>query len=265
MSEFNPQRYWSERLDRTFSIGGVGWLGLGESFNRWTYRVRRRVFRRTVRAAVADLGAARVLDVGTGTGFYVERWRELGVPEVSGADLTEVAVERLRDRYPNDRFVQLDITGDVSVLPAAHFDAISIMDVLYHVVDDDGYRRAVANLNTLLKPGGVLILSENLVHGAWQRTEHQVSRDINWILGLLSDNGFEVAERRPVFVLMNTPIDSRSRLLEFSWATLMSLVKLRPAMGSVLGATLFPVELALTALLREGPSTEIVAARKRQS
>ena len=263
MGEFNPQRYWSERLDRTFSIGGVGWLGLGESFNRWTYRVRRRIFQRTARAVLADLRTARVLDVGTGTGFYVERWHELGAAEVSGADLTEVAVQRLRGRYPNDRFVQLDVTGDVSGLPAGHFDAISIMDVLYHVVDDDGYARAITNLSTLLRPGGVLIFSENLLHGEWQRTEHQVSRDVDWILERLNRNGFDVLKRRPVFVLMNTPIDSRSRVLRFTWAKLMSIVKLRRGLGSVLGATLYPLELTLTALLQEGPSTEIVAVRKR--
>jgi SAM-dependent methyltransferase len=265
MSDFNPQSYWSERLDRSFSIGGVGWLGLGESFNRWAYRVRRRIFLRTARGVIADMPTARVLDVGTGTGFYVERWHELGAREVFGADLTDVAVERLRARYPGDSFVQLDVAGDVSALPAGQFDAVSIMDVLYHVVDDDGYARSIANLNTLLRPDGVLILSENLLHGAWQRTEHQVSRDVDWILGLLNRNGFDVVKRRPVFVLMNTPIDSNSRLLGFTWSKLMSLVKLRPRLGSVLGAVLYPLELALTALMREGPSTEIVAARKSRS
>ena len=97
MSDFNPQTYWSEWLDRSFSIGGVGWLGLGESFNRWAYRVRRRIFLRTARGVVADMPTARVLDVGTGTGFYIDRWHELGAGEVAGADLTEVAVQRLRE------------------------------------------------------------------------------------------------------------------------------------------------------------------------
>ena len=50
------------------------------------------------------------------------------------------------------------------------------MDVLFHIVDDDGYVRAIANLHSLLRPGGMLILTENLVHGDWHRGEHQVEQ-----------------------------------------------------------------------------------------
>src|SRR4051794_9078605 len=109
-ASFDPERYWSDRLSQTFSLGGVGWLGLGESFNRWMYAVRRRVFARTLRGRVES--HARVLDVGSGTGFYVALWRELGVKDVTGSDLTNVAVERLEDRFPGLRFEQLDISAE---------------------------------------------------------------------------------------------------------------------------------------------------------
>ena len=70
--------------------------------------------------------------------------------------------------------------------------------------------------------------------------------------------------RRPLFVLMNTPVDSRSRLLERWWGLLMNVMARRARwLGGPLGAAVYPVETALTAILREGPTTEIVAARKR--
>jgi SAM-dependent methyltransferase len=263
VGDFDPKRYWEKRLEGTFSLGGVGWLGLGEPFNRWMYRVRRRVFARTVRKAATQLGDARVLDVGSGTGFYIERWRELGVRDITGIDLTDVAVQQLSGRYPDGRFIQADITDGTGDLPAGHFDAISIMDVLFHVVDDDRYGRAIANLHSLLRPGGVLILTENLLHGSWHRGEHQVSRDADWILGLLDDSGFDVLTRRPLFVLMNTPVDSRSRLLKGWWWLLMNVMARARWLGGPLGAAIYPAETALTATLREGPTTEIVAARKR--
>ena len=86
-ASFDPERYWSDRLEQRFSLGGVGWLGLGEPYNRWMYAVRRRVFRRVIRDRL-DLPRARVLDVGSGTGFYVSLWRELGAGAVTGSDLT---------------------------------------------------------------------------------------------------------------------------------------------------------------------------------
>jgi SAM-dependent methyltransferase len=262
-SEFDPRGYWEERLEGTFSLGGVGWLGLGEPFNNWMYKVRRHAFRRAVRHAVGDARGLRVLDVGVGTGFYVERWRELGAGDVTGIDLTDVAVEQLSRRYPDARFVQADITEGMGGLAPGQFDAISVMDVLFHIVDDERYRQAIANLHGLLRPGGTLILTENFLHGPWHVGAHQVSRSADWILGLLRETGFDVLRRRPLFVLMNTPVDSESRVLKGWWWALMNGMARLPWTGGAVGAAVYPVETALTATLREGPTTEIAAARKR--
>ena len=109
---------------------------------------------------------------------------------MSGADLTDVAVERLRERFRGDTFTQFDLTGTApDDLAPRHYDAISAMDVLYHIVGDDGYVRAIENLHSLLRPGGMLIMTENLVHGEWYRGDNQVVRDIDWILGLLDRTG----------------------------------------------------------------------------
>ena len=261
MTRFDPQAYWSDRLERTYTLGGVGWLGLGEPFNRWAYRVRRRVFLRTARAAITNLATAQVLDVGSGTGFYIERWHELGAQAVCGADLTPVAVERLGQRFPRDRFVQFDLTAENPGLDG-EFDAISCMDVLFHVVDDRGYQRAIETLHRLLRPGGALIFSEFLLHGPWHRTEHQVIRDMQWVLDLLRRTGFAIESRRPLLVMMNTPIDSGNATLERSWAVLTSMLRRWPRIAPVAGAALYPVELALTSALRGSPTTEIVVARK---
>ena len=39
------------------------------------------------------------------------------------------------------------------------------MDVLFHIVDDEGYARAIRNLAALLAPGGLLVLTENFLTG----------------------------------------------------------------------------------------------------
>jgi len=261
-SAFNEERYWTDRLEETFSLGGVGWLGLSEPFNRWMYRVRRRLFLRAAARAVSGT-PARVLDVGSGTGFYVDLWHALGVAHVTGADLTRVAVDRLGTRYPNDRFLQLDITTGLDGLDTGHFDAVSAMDVLFHVVDDVRYQRAIEHLSQLLAPGGVLLFTENLLHGRSLRAAHQVSRDIDWIGACLEGNGLDVIARRPMFVMMNTPIDSNSSFLHCWWAVLSSTLRRWPRSAGALGAVLYPAELVLTSLLREGPSTELVVCRKR--
>jgi SAM-dependent methyltransferase len=258
---FDAEDYWSRRLEQEFSLEGVGYLGLGESYNRWMYAVRRRVFRAVVEERV-DLPNASVLDVGSGTGFYVELWRELGARHVTGSDLTSVAVERLGERFPDVSVRLLDLTKPLTEETGA-FDAISAMDVLFHIVDDDGYAQAIHNLAGMLAADGVLVFTENLVHGRTDRGVHQTSRSFEAVSCLLGDAGLEIEFRRPVFVLMNTPVDSDSALLRRSWKTINILVRDHSRTAWVVGAALYPLELALGRVVKDGPSTEIVVCRKR--
>jgi SAM-dependent methyltransferase len=257
---FDPERYWSHRLEEKYSLAGVGWLGLSEPFNRWMYAVRRRVFRRALRGSF-DHSQARVLDVGSGTGFYVALWQELGVRDVIGCDLTQVAVERLLDRFPGIRFEQVDISSTRAEFKGS-YDAISAMDVLFHIVDDAGYRRALRNLSELLAPDGLLIFTEDLPHGETIRHRHQASRSFEEVHAILCEVGLKIELRRPLFVLMNNPVDSHSVLLARMWSGVRVLARNKTA-GWLLGALLFPLELTLTRFVREGPATEIVICRRR--
>ena len=188
-----------------------------------------------------------MLDVGSGTGFYVGLWRELGVADITGSDLTGVAVERLRYLFPEVRFEQLDISGDRPEL-GGPYDAISAMDVLFHIVDDEGYARAFRNLATLLTPGGRLVFTENLLHAETQRAEYQTSRSLDEVEGLLRDAGLEVELRRPMFVLMNTPVDSDSAFLRRTWTAVNLLVQRGPRWGSLAD----PSSIQSTLLLAAG-------------
>lgn len=259
MTTFDPAAYWEQRLEADYSLGGVGYAPLGEQYNAWLYRLRRRVFLRELRAlGVTDWERQRVLDVGSGTGFYVGLWHEVGVPSLTGADLTSVAVAALSESYPTDRFVQLDIGGSLDPLRGEEYDLISIMDVLFHIVDDDQFARALANLAQLLRKGGLLICTENFVHEKPRRLRHIVSRGLDEIEAGLRSVGFQVRTRRPMFFLMNEPIDSTNILHRLWWGRLCRLVGSRPALGRWVGAALYPVEVGLVTAAREGPGTELM-------
>lgn len=261
---FNPTDYWQERLSADYSLGSVGWSTLGEPFNRWAYAIRGRVFTRAARDAVIAPEHASVLDVGSGTGFYLDLWQRLGVGRITGSDLTSVAVERLARRYPTATIHKLDI-GDADLpLSTGAFDAISIMDVLYHVVDDDRYVQALSNLARLLKADGVLLLTENLV-SQQTRAVHQIFRSREWILSALGEAGLVVVDQQPAFFLMNTPVNSNSRFLHRWWDLATKVVGRHEAIGWTMGAALFPIELGLTRLAvgRHSPSSTLLVCGKR--
>jgi SAM-dependent methyltransferase len=276
-ASFNPAEYWEGRLRRDFSLCGVGYVGLGQPYNDWLYRVRKRVFRRIVSLIDVDFPRAEVLDIGSGTGFYIERWKEAGVRRVTGVDLTQVAVEALRRRFPEDTFVQADIaraglTGsppgapDRDQLRPGSYDVISAFDILFHIVDDRGYERAIGNIASLLRPGGWFVFSENFLRGPAVRAPHVVSRSQGEITDLLEAHGLHLHRRGPMFVLMNYPVDTASGLPRALWSALTLPLRVNRRLGQVtgflLGAALYPFELLLTAGLREGPSTEFALCRK---
>jgi 2-polyprenyl-3-methyl-5-hydroxy-6-metoxy-1,4-benzoquinol methylase len=230
------------------------------------YAVRRRGFTDVVRRLITvdRLPQVKVLDVGSGTGFFLDAWLRQGVRDLTGSDLTPTAVERLSSRFPSCPIYQVDIGSPALDLSDDSFDVVSIMDVLYHIVDDDRYGQAIRNLARLLKPGGLLIMSENLADEE-QRTSHQVTRRRTDISRVLTEAGFQLALSRPMFFLMDAPTDTRRRFHQTWWRLISMVARRGEALGWLVGAILASVDLLLGRVRRTGPSTEFLAFRLRET
>ncbi|MEV4474916.1 class I SAM-dependent methyltransferase [Nonomuraea sp. NPDC049504] len=254
--------FWEQRLHADWTESGVGYQRLGLAFNTWMYRVRGEVFRREGAALGLDLSSARVLDVGSGTGFYLRQWRALGAKSVTGSDLTEAAAQRLRARFPGTDILRLDIADPGDTLEPASFDAVSAMDMLFHITDDERYRSALRSVAHALRPGGTFVLSENFLHGKEQRGDHQVNHTLPWITGALADAGFDVVRRVPMLVLMNAQVDANPVWRKL-WGGLLRAVTLTETTGEVAGGLLALAERRLVRVLPESPTTELMICRRR--
>ncbi len=253
----------------------MGYLRLGRRYNEWMYRLRGEVFDRiladiaTGRWGSRTLGeegwtGADVIDVGSGTGFYMERWIRWRA-RVIGLDFTETAVEGLGQRFPGARVLRADIGGSLEGIPLrlGRFHAVSAMDVLFHLVDDAAYARAFQNIAALLRPGGWFLWSDNFIHGESRRVPHQVSRSYAESVQRVEQAGFEILGRVPMFVLMNYPADTRSRLLRWAWTAMVAPAMLAEPLGWLLGRVLYPIERRLVLRVKESPTTELMVCRKR--
>jgi SAM-dependent methyltransferase len=262
MSPFDAAAYWESRLRSSYDEKGVGDIGMSRAYNSYLYAVRRRVFRRCVRKLAIAPKDANVLDIGSGTGVYIDEWRKWGAAKVTGSDLTSTAVERLRSKFPESRFIQSDI-GDSSQPDEMRgaFHVVSAFDVLFHIVDDERYEQALKNIFNALTPRGWFLYSENLVPRE-SRLAHYVSRNESSILSSLARNGFEIVSRTPAFVLMNDPVRTQSRLLRRWYALIHRVAGASEVMGGLVGAALYPFELAATRIVKHGPATEILVCRR---
>jgi SAM-dependent methyltransferase len=161
---------------------------------------------------------ARILDYGCGHGRLAGLLAERGFLEVEGVDVAPVLVARARAAQPTARFAVLDdpprLRNDDDSI-----DAVFLFAVLTCVPTDDGQRELVTELRRVLRPGGLLYLSDLClqddrrnrdryrefaptygVHGVFETGDGAVCRHhtVEWLHDLVT--GFEVVASREVRV-----------------------------------------------------------------
>src|SRR5206468_9192429 len=101
--------------------------------------------------AGVHLEGFRVLDIGCGSGYFLNRLRDYGAGECHGIDLMENRIEEGRARYPS-----LDlVVGSATELPYAdaEFDLVTQFTCLSSILDDE-VRLAVAREMLRIAAGG---------------------------------------------------------------------------------------------------------------
>ncbi len=104
---------------------------------------------------------ARVLDFGCGYGRLTAELAAAGWLSAVGADFSVGMIERGRRTHP-----ALDlrhIAGLPLPEPDGAFDAAIVFAVLTCIPDDEGQRALVAELRRLIRPGGLLYVSDYLL------------------------------------------------------------------------------------------------------
>ena len=255
--------YWEHRLKSNYGLHGTGFIGRGRHYNNWMYKVRKTVFLSRMKTHLQiDFSKCSVLDIGSGTGFYIDLWKRLGVKKITGSDITSVATENLKIKYPHDQIYELDITENIDSL-VERFDVVSAIDVLFHITDDTKYKRAISNIYSLLNPGGFFVFSENFTQEAGTiRSLQQVTRTLDFTKEVLAETRFKTLQRSPMFVIMNSPVDSKSVVLREGWNLASSLIRFNTNAGLIIGALLYPIELLLVFSKKESPTTEMMICEK---
>ena len=161
---------------------------------------------------------ARILDYGCGYGRLSGLLAERGFVAVEGVDVAPNLIARARETHPSAHFALLDspprLRHDNNSI-----DAVFLFAVLTCVPTDDGQRELVAELRRVLRPGGLLYLSDLClqndrrnqdryqeftakygIHGVFETGDGAVCRHhtLDWLHNLLT--GFDVAATREVRV-----------------------------------------------------------------
>lgn len=174
-------------------------------------RSRNRLFRWLVFRESDRLGPVRLLDVGCGTGDFVSYLLDKSELSVTGSEIYLKGLRYAKRRLPDVEFIQYDVTeGTLD----RTFEIITAFDVLEHIHLDVA---AIENVNQMLRPGGVFILSVPQHEFLWSRLDEIVMHKRRYsradMLEKLRQAGF-VPERATSYVFALFPLMYLSRLLD---------------------------------------------------
>ncbi len=138
------------------------------------------------RAMHGQTGAARILEIGNGSGAFLRRALARGY-EVTGVDCFNSQQANVATGILEDRVLQND-----------RFDVCVLCDVIEHLRDP---AQTLRRIRQLLTPGGVIFLatpstdswSSRVMRSSWVefKPEHLYYFDVNNVTGLLAKCGFE--------------------------------------------------------------------------
>ena len=131
----------------------------------WWYRARREVLADLIRRDVKPPRAARILELGCGTGHNLEMLAEFG--KVDALELDDearaIAEKRLGRKVMSAPLPELGGVAD------RRYDLIAALDVIEHIDDDDA---AIAAIAGKLKAGGKLLMT--VPAHQWMWSAHDV-------------------------------------------------------------------------------------------
>jgi len=161
------------------------------------------IFKKLLKKNNIDLTNKVILDAGCGPGYSSELIiKEFKPKELFAFDIMQEEVELARQRrLPMNIFV-----GDINdiQLPSESFDAVFIFCVLHHIPE---WRRAIKEINRVLKPGGVFAVEEP-DKVTLDRSEHYLKiyhpkeSRFEWpeFIKGLKGSGFHIAVSRKIYL-----------------------------------------------------------------
>lgn len=206
--QYSPKEYWESRLNNSFDLTGVGQKGFDDIYNLKAYKARIRVLDELLKEMGLNPRDLHILDIGVGTGFYIDFWEKLGAAEIVGLDISGKSVSELKTRYPQYRFIEADISDREALVGERTFDIITAFDVFFHIVDEKQFQRALGNIRSLAHEDSVILILDVFSKSpVAEAAAHVRFRTYRYYQKALNASGMEIKRVKPVFYFLATPVD----------------------------------------------------------
>jgi len=138
------ERYWNKDLGKE---------GLANVPPNWQAADLKRIM-----DVIEPYCQGRVLDLGCGEGTFTHHLQKLSrVKEVVGADISQIAILKARQKYPRIEFEVIEENN--LPFPAESFDFVSAVEIIEHIIDTEGLLKGAGGRK--LNPATILVPFKN--------------------------------------------------------------------------------------------------------
>jgi 2-polyprenyl-3-methyl-5-hydroxy-6-metoxy-1,4-benzoquinol methylase len=190
--------YWDRRHEREGWLRSGGDIGLSAELNEMFYVIRLAKLISLIGPRTSPSVPLFTLDGGCGKGYFSEALQRCG-HRVTGIDASAHAIEHCR-RTGNARYEQSSLHSFSSPWL---YDVVYAVDVLFHILDDDVWKRSLVNLASLVRLSGLLIVTDVPGDSVETKGNYIVHRPRAAYLDTLSSLGFRLRSVVPYQFLGN--------------------------------------------------------------
>lgn len=177
------------------------------------------------RSLLPSLYNKEILDLGCGYGENCKWYISEGAKKVVGIDISEKMIKRALELYSDNKIQYMNQSIEDINFNAESFDIV-LSSLAFHYIFD--FEDIVRKINSILKPGGILIFSQEhpiatakKVADGWIKDEN--GQKLHWILDNYSDEGIReqnwfvegvLKYHRTVSTIINTLIQNNFSIVK---------------------------------------------------
>jgi SAM-dependent methyltransferase len=199
--EYTPKSYFERRLSIWKDLRGTGHRRFSLAYNQAMYQAAADRLQQVLQHAGIDLAGRRVLDLGAGLGYFVQKYLDWGAGAVTAVDITQVSVDHLHQVFPDQEVVLADIADPQLALPQ-HYDLVAAISMIFHITDDVQFRQALHNMCACVRPGGALLIVDAFTKPILPNTRYVRLRPLSAYQAILAKRGLRQVSLTPMYYVL---------------------------------------------------------------
>ncbi len=192
-TEFNYKKYWINR-HRIFynTMASVGVKSFSDKTNKLFYNLVKEKYNEILEKSNINIVNKEVLDAGAGIGEYIDFFLSHKA-KVTAIDISPESINKVKIRFPGIYSLNISLDDIDKHFNKNSFYLVSCFDVLYHITNDNDWRKSINNLMIVSKK--FIVLHESFPRKRFKlRPLHVKHRTIfETKLELAKGNYYEIA------------------------------------------------------------------------